>query len=55
MRSDRYSYLNVSLELPLTERWTTYLGFGVSRNVSNDAFYDYGLRRYVSFDLGVAF
>ena len=55
LRSDRYSYLSVSLELPVTERWTTYLGCGMSRNASNDVFYDYGLRRYVSLDLGVSF
>lgn len=55
LRSDRYSYLSVSLELPVTERWTTYLGCGMSGNASNDVFYDYGLRRYVSLDLGVSF
>lgn len=55
LRRDGFSFMNVSLELPITDRWTAYLGYSLSRNVSNDTFYHFDRRQYVSFDLGIGF
>ena len=55
LRIDEHSFFDVSMELPLTERVATTLGYGMSRNISNDQFYHYEKRQTVSFDLNVEF
>ena len=41
LRRDEYSFFDAFLELPLTQRVTTEFGYGISRNFSNDEFYNY--------------
>ena len=55
LRRDAHSFFDALLELPLTQRVTTSLGYGISRNRSNDEFYHYPLRQSASFDLNVEF
>jgi hypothetical protein len=55
LRKDRISFLDVDLELPLTQKLTTLLGYGFTHLQSNDAFYNYGNRHSVSARLDVGF
>ncbi|MDP6037404.1 MAG: hypothetical protein QGG64_02540 [Candidatus Latescibacteria bacterium] len=55
LREDENSFFDASLELPLTERVATTLGYGFTRNLSNDQFYHYDKRHSLSFDLSVEF
>jgi hypothetical protein len=55
LREDENSFFDASLELPLTEQVTTTLGYGFTRNLSNDQFYHYDKRHSVSLDLSVEF
>ena len=55
LRRDEYSFFDAFLELPLTQRVTTEFGYGISRNFSNDEFYNYDRRQSVSLDLVVEF
>ncbi len=55
MRKDRFSFLDVDLELPLTQKWTTSLGYGFTHMRSNDVYYNYGNRHSVSVHLDVGF
>jgi hypothetical protein len=55
LRQDRSSFLDVDLELPLTQKLTTVFGYGFSLLRSNDAYYNYGARHSLSAIFQVGF
>ncbi|MBT3603461.1 MAG: hypothetical protein HN521_10390 [Candidatus Latescibacteria bacterium] len=55
LRNDRNSFLDVDLELPLTEKLTTSFGYSFSHLRSNDAYYNYGARHSLAASFRVGF
>ena len=55
LRKDQISFLDVDLELPLTQKLTTVLGYGFLHLKSNDFYYNYGNRHSVSAHLDFGF
>lgn len=55
LRKDRSSFLDVDLELPLTQKLTTVFGYGFLNMKSNDVYYDYGNRHTFSASFQVGF
>ena len=55
LRSDRFSFLDVDLELPLTQTFTTVFAYGFTNMQSNDVYYDYGNRHNISASFQVGF
>ncbi|MFT5367501.1 MAG: hypothetical protein ACI8V2_002462 [Candidatus Latescibacterota bacterium] len=55
LRRDRSSFFDVDLELPLTQKLTTALGYSFMNMRSNDVYYNYGVRHSLSASFQIGF